>query len=111
MSLDDDGNVYSKRWDGQYREEQGLFDPKKDTTIWGNPNVERDFLGQPKPERDFWSHQRAIGMWSGTRGVGGFALLSVEPPALRRCSNAAGVWPALALWRGKQARTGQAGLT
>lgn len=58
MSLDADGNVYRKRWDGQYREEQGLFGPKKDKTIWGAPNVERDVLGQPEPERDFWGKQR-----------------------------------------------------
>ncbi len=51
--IDKDGNVYTERWDGQYRPESTLFGTKQNKDFWGNANIERDWLGNAKVETDW----------------------------------------------------------
>ena len=52
--LDQEGNVYRQGFlDSQWRKEQGLLGPKKDTNWLGQPNVQRNLFGEPSPARDF----------------------------------------------------------
>jgi len=58
INVDKDGHVYEQKWDGQYRQQQGLFGPKTELDIFGNPKIERDLLGNLKPERNWLGFQR-----------------------------------------------------
>lgn len=90
--IDKSGVIHEKGWDGQYRPKQGLFSPQKDTTFWGNPNVERDLFGNAKVERNWLGqpvtsnrgatlYQRSGGSSrrssSGDEALGGLAALVV----------------------------------
>lgn len=55
--VDKDGNVYEQGFSGNWQQKQGLFGPEKDTGMFGQPNVERDFLGNPVPESTFLGGQ------------------------------------------------------
>jgi len=56
--VDADGRKQYKGRDGQYHQEEGVFGPKRATTILGNPKVDRDLLNNPRAERDILGNQR-----------------------------------------------------
>ena len=87
QTVDDEGNVYEQGWDGQYRQQYGVFGPQKATDAFGNPKVDSDLFGNPKQERTWWGGQRTSSSgrllfqmgsgWSGS-GEAGIVLVVIQ---------------------------------
>jgi hypothetical protein len=56
--VDEEGNVYERGWDGQYRQKQGIFGPQRETDVFGNAKVDRDLLGNPKAKTNWLGSQQ-----------------------------------------------------
>ena len=49
--LDEEGNIYEQGIGGKWNPSTGVFGQNKDTNLFGQPNIQRDFLGRPVEAR------------------------------------------------------------